>query len=216
MSSFVQVVNVSVFWRLGHAHLDDVQWKRLRDQNLLPKSCPISKPLQCSKQLLKVKIIQSRYRVRSLGSHHCGYQVWRNQISKEAQEIYVANLERSLHEDSSCESKLQDIFRAAVVALSPPRLLPMSEYGRFHTKGPEEMEGHYGSTVALTSSDWSESGVGCLEKLQDPRIQRFQRSPGVFGDFTKQEVSELAGFKGVPYSLKHRDWLNLQIFRVVC
>lgn len=75
-----------------------------------------------------------RYRVRSLGSHHCGYQVWRNQISKEAQEIYVANLERSLHEDSSCELKLQDIFRAAVAALSPPRLLPMSEYGRFHER----------------------------------------------------------------------------------
>lgn len=33
--------------------------EEIEDQNLLPKSCPISKPLQCSKQLLKVKIIQS-------------------------------------------------------------------------------------------------------------------------------------------------------------
>lgn len=149
--------------------------EEIEDQNLLPKSCPISKPLQCSKQLLKVKIIQSRYRVRSLGSHHCGYQVWRNQISKEAQEIYVANLERSLHEDSSCESKLQAIFRAAVAALSPPRLLPMFEYGRFRTKGREEMEGHYGS-IGSTSPQRLERELcwSCLEKLQDPRIQRFK------------------------------------------
>lgn len=120
-----------------------------------------------------------RYRVRSLGSHQCGYQVWRNQISKEAQEIYVANLERSLHEDSSCESKLQDIFRAAVAALSPPRLLPMFEYGRFRTKGPEEMEGHYGSTDCTnqqrSSGELCHGLFGEVAGSEDPKIQRSLR-----------------------------------------
>ena len=186
----------TVFWRLN-AHLDDVQWMRLKTvlMPLLPK-------IQASS--VEPKTLEGEDdTILSDGvwGHTNAIQVWRNQISKEAQEIYVTDLERSLHEDSS-ESKLHDIFCAAVAALSPPRLLPMCEYGS-NTEGPKEMEDYGGNAV---QQRLRKVVLGCLEKLQleDPKIQTSLQ----FLEILLQEVSELAN-KGLLAA--HRDWLNLQM-----
>ena len=191
-----------VFIQLN-ANLDDVQWMRLKAV-LMPFLPNIqaafieSKISKTEKLLASAEPKDSEDGVRC---HATAIQFWRNQTSNENQEMYVADLERSLGEDVE-ESKLRRVFRAAVAALSPPRLLPkMPECGSntSDVAGPKEVDGSYVSNAV--QQRLRIVVLGCLEKLQldDPKIQASK-------EFL--EIQELAT-QGLVAA--HRDWLHLQM-----
>ena len=109
-------------------------------------------------------------------------QVWRNATTNDSRESYVTELEKAL--EQSDRSQLHRIFRAAVAALSPPRL-----------KGIADQDGNKSLMDAEAKSDFQRRlrkvVLGCLDQLDltDPDlkpslqmlellIQRFQELVG--------------------------------------
>ena len=185
-----------VFIQLN-ANLDDVQWMRLK---------AVLMPLLPNIQAALLASAEPKDSEDGVRCHATAIQFWRNQTSNENQEMYVADLERSLGEDVE-ESKLRRVFRAAVAALSPPRLLPkMPECGSntSDVAGPKEVDGSYVSNAV--QQRLRIVVLGCLEKLQldDPKIQASKE----FLEILLQQVQELAT-QGLVAA--HRDWLHLQM-----
>lgn len=196
-----------VFMQLS-ANLDDVQWMRLKTMlmPLLPNiQASFVEPKMCKMEKL-LPSLEPKDSEDGVRHHATAIQFWRNQTSNEDQEIYVADLERSLREDVE-ESKLRRVFRAAVAALSPPRLLPKMPECRsssLDVAGRKEVDGSYLSNAL--QQRLRIVVLGCLERLQfeDPKIQASKD----FLEILLQQVQELAT-QGLVAA--HRDWLHLQL-----
>lgn len=211
MSSFVQVVNVSVFWRLGHAHLDDVQWKRLRT-----KIC-------CQNPAQYPSLFSG---ANNSYSHAIGSGVWGHttadikfgeiKFQKKHKKFMLRILKDHFMKIPPANWSCKTFF---VLLWWPCRLLVcyrcLSMEG-FARKAAKRWKVTTVASVALLRSDWRESCVGVVWRSCRIRGSKDSNITRVFGDFTKQEVSELAGFSRRTNSLKHRDWFNLQIFSAVC
>ena len=109
-------------------------------------------------------------------------QAWRNATTKDSRESYVSELEQALEQSDG--SQLQRIFRAAVAALSPPRLRGIADHDDNESLMDAEAKSDFQRRLRKVV-------LSCLDQLElaDPKlkpslqmlellIQRFQELVG--------------------------------------